>query len=309
MKTLPDHLELIGADLEHAARGSLHRRRQRTRRIQVAALVAATAILGTGVGLAASGVDLLGWLREEDPTEARYLADTTTTYTGPAPDEVECDSVNAEPFLCRPIPSGPYECPPARRNAYPCSGPGSSKRIYVLNGRVEDTVRITRDLLLDSLADAGNEGMSDRLEQRFRNAFEDVSPEFLAKLDLLTRIQGSQTLHEGPDGGYIAPPPGVPIQITCHGVAESTAIRCRDVSGATDIPLGAPVYTLLPTKDWVPYEPSSQEERWAEIVTFFGRPLTADENLVFLYLGIAEGMSEAEWAQVERALDQMENER
>ncbi len=310
MKTLPDHLEALGVDLERAATRLIDGRRRRARRMQVAAVVAATAVLGTGVGLAASGFDVFDWVRSaKDPTEVRYLVDTTRRYEGPAPQTLECPSVSGDTFSCRVVPPGPYECPPARLGTFPCGPPGRSQRIYWLSTRVEQAPRITRELLLETLDDASDEGMSPRLEERFRDGFEDVSDGFLAKLNLMMQVQGGTTIHEDESGNPIAPPTGVPLQVTCEGATGARMFRCHPLSGATDIPLGAPVYSLEPTADWVRIQAQEgPEERWAVVESFFGRPLSTEENLVFVFMLLTDDMTAAEWAELERALDQIPDE-
>jgi hypothetical protein len=309
VKTLPDHLELLGADLERAARGLVRERRQRRRRVQLVALVAAIATVGTGVGLAASGFDVFAWVRSaDDPTEIRYFVDTTRRYEGAAPETIECESVRGESFVCRALPAGPFECPPARRNTYPCSRPAASQRIYWLSYRVENAPRITRDRLTEELEAASDEGMSPRLERRFRAAFADVSDEFIAKFDLLMRIQGGRSYHEDEDGNQIAPPAGVPLEVTCEGTAGTRTLRCRDVAGATDIPVGAPIYSLEPTADWVEVDRGADmRDGWGDIESFFGRPLSDDETLVFIFLGLAsDDMTESEWAEIERGIERLD---
>ena len=304
MKTLPGHLQRIAVDVDRAARTLSAQRRRRVRRLQVAALVAATAVLGTSAGLASGRFDVLSWLNEDDPIEVRYLADTTRTYEGAAPMEVECESVRGHSFTCRALPTE-YECPPRKRNDYPCGDPKPSQRIYSIDGRVEAAPRVTRERLLEGLDDARDEGMSSDLEDRFRAAIEGVPDTFIARLDLSTRIQGGRTYHEDARGR--TPPPGIPMKITCAAPPRSAVLRCRDVAGTTDVPLGAPVYSLSPTADWVRHgNEESPEERWDEVEAFFGRPLSDDELLVLSFFGLADDMTAEEWAQVERALARIE---
>ena len=301
MTSLPPHLESVGSDLERAARRRVAALRRR-RRVQTAVLAVAGVLVATGGGLAASGVDLVGWLRTDDPSPVRYLVDTTETYTGPAPQQIECDDVRAETFLCRPLPTA-YTCEQLGKGPYPCGALGRSQRVYWLGDRVEPNPRIDRDLLLEGIERARRDGMPDRLGDRLQRAAEDVSDEFLVKLDLLSSVGGGRTYRERPDGTPAVPPKGVPLQVTCTD-GPGKLVRCRDVAGATDVPLRAPIYGLEPTADWAPFEPAaSTASEWAEIEAFFGHELSEDENLVFLILFVSGEESPEDWRQFERALE------
>jgi hypothetical protein len=304
VNALPPHLESLGQDLERAA----HRRvaaLRRRRRVQAAVIALAGVLVATGAGLAAGGVDILSWVRSDDPAEVRYLVDTTRTYSGPAPRLVECESVRAADFTCTPIPSE-ASCPPSARS-YPCAGPGPSQRIYWLHERVQKMPRVTRSDLHEVVDELEREsGMPRDLATRFRDAVDGVGDDFFAKLDLLMRTGGGRTYHEGPQGKPIRPPDGVPLQIMCRGTSE-VELRCENVAGVTDVPLGAPIYQLEPTADWVPADPPpSPREGWAEIEGFFGRPLTTDENLAFTLLFFVGGETGVDWEQLERAIERAE---
>ena len=301
MKSLPRHLEALGAELERAARTHVAARRRR-RRAKALALGLATLLVATGVGLAASGVNLVGWLESDDRASVRYLVDTTRTYAGPAPQNIECTDVRAATFLCRAIPTA-FWCENPGKGPYPCGDLGRSQRVYWLNERVEAPPSIERDQLFEAVDDAQREGMSKRLGERFTRAVSNVSDEFLARLNLLMSVGGSRTYRERPDGTPAVPPHGVPLQVTCED-GPGDQVRCRDVAGATDIPLRAPVYALEPTADWVPRPPERDPDAfWAELESFFGRELSEDENLVFPLLGLADDMTQAEWRQLEQALE------
>ena len=303
MTSLPPHLEALGADLERAARTRVAARRRR-RRVQAIVLAVATVLIATGAGLGASGVDIVGWLKTDDPSSVRYLVDTTRTYSGPAPQQIGCANVGAATFLCREIPTT-FSCEKLGSGAYPCGELGPSQRVYWLNERVERGPTIEREDLIEEVERARDEGMSDRLAQRLTDAAEGVSDEFLAKLNLLMTIGGSRTYRERPDGTPAVPPPGVPLQVTCDD-APGERVRCRDVAGATDIPLGAPVYALEPTADWVPFDARRHAvDPWADIEAFFGRKLSDDEGLVFTLLGVTDDMTADEWAKLERALERV----
>jgi hypothetical protein len=300
--SLPPHLEALGADLERAARSQVAARRRRWRAQAILAVVV-TLLVATGAGLSASGIDIVGWLKTNDPSSVRFLVDTTRTYTGSAPEQIECENVRAANFLCREIPTS-FTCNDPKSEPYPCGELRRSQRVYWLSERVEQPPTIDRAALNEAIERLRRQGMSERLADRFTRAVEGVSDDFLARLNLLMTLGGSRTYRERPDGRPAVPPPGVPLKITCED-GPGDRVQCRDVAGATDIPLGAPVYALEPTADWVLFDDHpSTDQAWAEIEAFFGRELSDDEALVFTLLGVADGMTASEWAKLERALEQ-----
>jgi hypothetical protein len=288
VKTLPDHLELIGADLERAARGLANKRRQRSRRIQVAALVAATAVIGTGVALAARGVDLLAWIRSDDPSEVRYLIDTNATYRGPAPAALDCASATGETFTCeRGRDGGEIECTMLRKGQYPCGELGRSQRVYRLSQRVEAAPVQTREDFLQGVDESEQKGLiTETRAEDFRDAIDDVDDSFFVKWQRLNQVGGFDTFVEGPGSTELVPPQGIPMFATCE--ASEGAFRCRDLAEAVSLPVGSPVYQLEPTEDWVaiPREDRSAE-RWAAFEALWGGPMSEEEARLFFFLSEA----------------------
>jgi hypothetical protein len=302
VKTLPDHLELLGVDIERAARDFVRKRRQRRRRVQLAALVATTAVVGTSAGLGASGVNVLDWLWPDDPSAVRYVPDESRAYTGIAPLELECPSVGGESFTCCALPGVPeeprkneseggmgwsFECQSFRAGRYPCGEPGRSQRIYMFSERVVKAPSLTRESLLRAIDDAEEKGFvaPDEADE-FRDAVNDVGDDFFVKYSRLTTVGGFDTYEEGPTADTERiPPAGVPMFVTCEGGARA-AMQCRPLDEVATLRVGTPIYRLLPTEDWVtiPRTDQTPEQRWKAFEALWGGPLTPEEARLFFLM-------------------------
>ena len=266
MKTLPDHLEGIGTDLERAGRMLAAERRRRRRRIQLLTAVAATAVIATGAGLAASGVDLVGWLRNEDPSQASYFVDTTERYDGPAPEALGCEIDANEPYACRE---------------------GAGERRYELLTRVEPAWQVSREALHEGTGDAERRGLVSSVEAEQIHADIDAAGD-----DFFERLEFFSGIHEisvgvGDSRGPLVPPRGVPMLVTCEPAAG--AWSCHNLAGAIGVPVGAPIYTLVMTNDWVRAPDSVESVQEPTVDAIWGRDLTPPEmRLLWFMLEPAE---------------------
>src|SRR5918996_6280693 len=125
-----DHVvHLISADerpADHAPRRPL---RPSWRGVVIALAVV---LLGTGAAIAATGFDILDWIRSDNPSEAAFSIDTDHVVSGPVPDSVECAEVEA---------AGPFACTPGR-----------GRWTYVFYNRVEAQPEISREAALNAVA-------------------------------------------------------------------------------------------------------------------------------------------------------------
>lgn len=273
MKTLPAHLERIGTDLERAGRTLAAERRRRRRRVQVLAAVAATAAIATGAGLAASGVDLVGWLRSDDPSQASYFVDTGERYDGPAPEALGCEIEAGEPYPCRE---------------------GAGERRYELLTRVQPAAQVSREALHEGVEDAERRGRVSGVEAEQVHADIDAAGnDFFERLELFSRVHGIG-VPVGDSSVPLVPPRGVPGLVTCEPAGD--AWSCRNLAGATGVPVGAPIYTLVTTNDWVRPPDSVEGVQEPTIDAIWGRELTPPETRLLWFLLVpaeSEGGSES----------------
>ena len=268
MKTLPAHLERIGTDLERAARLLANERRRRRRRVQLVALVAATAAVGTGAALAASGVDLVGWLRSDDPSQAQYVVETGERYDGPVAAALGCELAEGEPYPCRE---------------------GTDGRRYELLTRVEPVERMNRETLHAGIDDAERRGMVTEEEAgRIHADIDAAGDDFFERLELFAAVQGIG-VGVGDERGPLVPPAGVPMLVTCERSGDTW--RCRNLAGAIGVPVGAPIYSAVVTDDWGPAPASAASTRAPTAEAIWGRELTEPElRLLMIMLEPAESV-------------------
>ena len=267
MKTLPAHLERIGTDLERAGRMLAAERRRRRRRIQLLTVVAATAVIATGAGLAASGVDLVGWLRSNDPSQASYFVETGEHYDGPAADALGCEIDAGEPYPCRE---------------------GAGERRYELLTRVEPAGQVSREAFHEGIDDAEHRGLVSGVEAEQIHADIDAAgDDFFERLEFFSRIRGIG-VGVGDSRGPLAPPQGVPMLVTCEPAGG--AWTCRNLAGSIGVPVGAPIYSLVMTNDWVRAPESVESVQEPTVRAIWGRELTPPETrLLWAMLEPAEG--------------------
>jgi hypothetical protein len=237
-------------------------RARRTRWVLVAA-VAAFALLAGGA-LAVSHFDLLPWLRTTDRSQARYAVDPNRRYRGPVPEALVCPGAGRGQFVCS---DATFKLPAGRR-------------YYELLERIEPQPLLTRQTMRGEIDEAEKKGkLTADAARRFRNDLDAVGDDYLRALNFLFTIGTMDAFVpvEGRPNLELVPPRNVPRSIVC-GDSVPGGMRCHDLAGAVDVPVGAPVYDLRPASDWVavPRVHSHQDsERLLEAV--LGRKPTVAE--------------------------------
>lgn len=270
--------EWIPARREHLVReivastSSAPRPAQRVRtapRWRVAAVALAVLVLATGAALAATGFNLLDWIRSDNPSEATFSIDTSQVYSGPAPESISCAG---------PTDGDTFVCKPGRQNEW----------VYILYERVEARPEFTREAALAGLADAERAGsVSHELAEDIRMQIAAVDDEFFRKLDVLRTVQMVSSPHEVRPGVLLVPPAGIPQFATCEA-GEGSDLRCRNLP-ATVVPVGAPIYGLLENDEWVerPFARQGPRDVAPLFEALFGRPLTAAEQRLLITISTA----------------------
>jgi hypothetical protein len=244
-------------------------RRERVPRWRVAAVALAVLVLATGAALAATGFNLLDWLRSDNPSEATFSIDEGHVYSGPVPDSLSCAAATGD---------GTFACAPGRGGRW----------TYVFYNRVEAQPAFTREAALEGVADAERAGtISHELAAQVRADLGAVGDEFFRKIDLLRTVTMISSPHEVKPGVLLVPPADVPQFVTCEG-ADSSTYECRKLA-ASVVPVGAPIYGLVENDEWV--EQAFQREGPRDIAPLFeglfGRPLTPAEERLVIILGTA----------------------
>jgi hypothetical protein len=249
-------------------------RPRRIPRWRVAAVALAVVVLTGGVAIAATGFDLLDWLRSDDPSEATFSVDTTRTVSGSFPDSIGCAA---------PIDTAVFACAPG----------GTARWVYVLYSSVEARPEFTREFALDALTDAERGGVvSAERAAQIRADLTSVGDEFFRKIDLLRSVTTIASSHEVRPGIVLVPPAGVPQFVTCEGASE---LKCRAVAN-TSVPVGAPIYGLVENDEWVErrVEETGPRDVAPLFEALFGRPLSAAEERLLIVLWTAAGTPQAE---------------
>jgi hypothetical protein len=231
-----------------------------SRRLRLVLVAAAIVLLTAGAALATKGLgfDVLPWLESDDPSEATYFVDTTRTVTGAFPMGLVCPAPNVEGFSCAPGDEGRF--------------------VYELLFRIEadeDAPEFTREGFLVAVAEGEQQGtITPEMAQKYRTQIAAVRDDFFVKFGILSRIQTT-----GVSEGRV-PPPGIPILATCERAEGGLA--CRSLAGAVDVPVGAPVYALRETDEWVKQPPQSKRPpAWQrpEVVAFWNSLTPAEQRL------------------------------
>ena len=275
--------EWIIARREHLVReivastSSAPRPAQRVRtapRWRVAAVALAVLVLATGAALAATGFNLLDWIRSDNPSEATFAIDASRVYSGPAPDSISCaDPSDADTFGCKPGRQGQW--------------------VYTLYERVEARPEFTREAALAGLADAEQAGsVSHELAEEVRMQIAAVDDDFFRKLDVLRTVEIVSSPHEVRPGILLVPPSGIPQFVTCEA-GDGAELSCRNVPAGT-VPVGAPIYGLVENDRWVerPFEREGPRDIAPLYEALFGRPLTAAEERLLITISTAAAPSE-----------------
>ncbi len=204
-----------------------------SRRLRLVLVAAAIVLLTAGAALATKGIDfdVLPWLESDDPSEATYFVDTTRTVTGAFPQALVCPAPRVEGFSCAPGHEGRF--------------------VYELLFRIEadeDEPEYTREGFLAAIAEGEQQGtITPELAQKSARRSQPWTTTSSSSSASSRRIQTT-----GVSEGRV-PPPGIPILATCER-AEG-GLTCRSLAGAVDVPVGAPVYALRETDEWVKQPP------------------------------------------------------
>jgi hypothetical protein len=238
-------------------------------RWRVAAVALAVLVLATGAALAATGFNLLDWLRSDNPSEATFSIDNRRVYSGPVPDSLSCAAATGD---------GTFACAPGRGGRW----------TYVFYNRVEAQPAFTREAALEGVADAERTGtISHDLAAQVRADLGAVGDEFFRKIDLLRTVTMISSPHEVRPGVLLVPPADVPQFVTCEG-ADSSTYECRKLA-ASVVPVGAPIYGLVENDEWVeqPFQREGPRDIAPLFEGLFGRPLTPAEERLVIILGTA----------------------
>jgi hypothetical protein len=259
----------------------------RPRRIagwRVVAVAFAVLVLASGVAVAATGFDILDWIRSDNPSEATFSIDTGRVVSGPFPDSLVC----AEP---------------SETGAFTCVSDRTGRWVYILYDRVEARPELTREAALAGLADAERSGaVSQERADQIRADLAAVGDEFFHKVALLGTVTTISALHEVRPGVVLVPPPGVPQFVTCENGSD---LECRALPESA-VPVGAPVYGLDQNDEWV--EQRFEREGPRDVAPLyeglFGRPLTPVEERLVIVLGTAAADSGPEVEGGDRVVTQ-----
>jgi hypothetical protein len=224
---------------------------------RLAIVAAATLLLLAGGALAANQFGLFDWLSSSNPGEARFSIDGSKTVAWPAPERIACDEAGGGEFSC--------------------AAGGSGRRVYESYGRVEKEFEVTRERVLAGLAEPERNGIVSHEEaDEIRALVVAVGDDFFEKMNVLSSLSSVASPRQVRPGVYRVPPQGVPQIVTCR--PDGSVYSCRDLAASTDVPVGAPIYGLRESTDWVETTQAPQGANFAALVeSVFGRPLTQAE--------------------------------
>jgi hypothetical protein len=150
--------------------------------------------------------------------------------------------------------------------------------------RTEAPQSLTREQALARIEQlVGSGGIDQAQAQQITADLQAVPDDFFANLSILSSLS-SVGVGAGVDTGSgareLVPPPGVPRLVECEQ-QEPAGFTCRPLAGASDVPVGAPIYSLLRSSDWQerPLQPGSggAGDVRGLIDTIWGRPLEPAE--------------------------------
>jgi hypothetical protein len=263
VSALPSHLELLEADVSSAAARRVRQLRVRRRLTYAVALTAALLIMA-GAGLAASGAGIFGWLAAGGSGEARFAIDASRVYDGPAPQLLACTDTSGETFSCAP-------------------GSGTA-RVYELLMRTEAPQVLTREQALARIEALVRSGEIDQGQAQQTTAdLRAVPDDFFAKLSILSSLSSvgvGAGVSRGNEVRELVPPPGAPRIVECEQ-RDPASFTCRPLAGASDVPVGAPIYSLRQSSDWQERVPQPGSDGAGDVRALidavWGRPLEPAE--------------------------------
>ncbi len=226
------------------------------------AVVVLAVLLFAGAAVAATGYTFFDWLNADEPGAARFSIDSSRTVDWPAPGALACAEPGTE---------------------FSCTEGNSGRWIYESLSRVEaPPTNVTRTSILDAVAAGEREGrIAPETADRLRSEIAAVGDEFFEKLQVLLALRSVASPHLTRPGFVLVPPAGVPQFVTCE--PDDDAFRCRSLSAAVDVPVGAPMYGLRENADWVersmPRRAPDLEPLYEGV---FGRPLTPAEQRLLI---------------------------
>jgi hypothetical protein len=230
---------------------------------RVAAVVVAV-LLFAGAAVAATGYTLFDWLRSDDPGAARFSIDPTRTVDWRAPEALTCGNPGSD---------------------FTCVEGSSGRWVYESLGRIESPgPAISRARLLAAVEAGEREGrIPQEMAARLRAEIAAVGDEFFEKLNVLLTFRSVASPHSSRPGYVLVPPAGVPQFVTCE--PGGSEFQCRTLSAATSVPVGAPIYGLRESAEWIE-RPQSTAAPDGEALdqSVFGRPLTPAEQRLLITL-------------------------
>ena len=249
-----------------ARRSRAHRRATRLLEVGIAAL-----ILTSGAAVAADRFDWSPWLHR-DELGGTFSVDVSRRYQGPVPPAVRCIDTSGGTFTCS------------------ATRPARSPGVYVISSRVTAYQPVSRaDVRLAINLAESQHVLSRARAQRLRTDLRAVPDEFFTKLGAWAVLSGYTTFVSDPGrpAHVLVPPTGVPAAITCEAVRAR--LECYDLARSAAVPVGSPIYTLMPADDWLSRSAADVSARWdaqrsrhGEIErAVFGRDLTPAERRIY----------------------------
>jgi hypothetical protein len=135
-----------------------------------------------------------------------------------------------------------------------------SGQLYALIDAIHPPVSgFTRVTLLRYIAGRRAAGtMTAAQAARFRADLAAVPNSFFTKYQLASRYGTYGGGGETRNGRTLVPPPGVPEFLVCE--TTGAGLRCQDLNGDENAPIGAGVYTAIPARDWHLAPPQPQND-------------------------------------------------
>jgi len=226
----------------------------RTRVPRRLVLVLAVMLLGAGGAFAAT--DPLGWW-SPNAGEARYGANPALHVSTPTAQQIRCRRAangvgyrcTAQRLVCRPIATGRFSCA--------VTGSGLAYlRFDAIRGPVGSS--FSRAGFLSSIARSLSKGtLSASVAAKFRTDLARVPDSFFTELRLSSRFGTYGNGSSNSRGQSLVPPPGEPSILVCENAGR--ALKCQDLNGDLQAPIGAGVYGAEVGPGWRVAPPLRQD--------------------------------------------------